>query len=158
VPLAGFWSGKDIALRRRVGTLPRAEARAARQERVRERRLLVERLVREGLLPPGRKPSGARDLCARVHAFLRRTPAALVGLSLDDLAGEVEPVNLPGVGQDRHPSWTRRMRRTLEAIAADPAVLRALALKPRRRQKRGVPKGARRKRQRARSQPGDQGG
>jgi hypothetical protein len=41
-----------------------------------------------------------------------------VAVSLDDLAGEIEPLHLPGIGSDRHPGWCRRMGRALEELAA----------------------------------------
>jgi 4-alpha-glucanotransferase len=59
-----------------------------------------------------------------------------VGLAVDDLAGEPEPVNLPGVGPDRHPSWTRRLRVPVEDLGGHPAARAALDAVPRRRRRR----------------------
>ncbi|MFL5577833.1 MAG: 4-alpha-glucanotransferase, partial [Gemmatimonadaceae bacterium] len=135
--LAGFWRGRDLELRREVGQLPDAkEERAARRARAEERVALLALLRAEGLLPPP-GDSGAPDepgdlaLRAAVHAFLRRTPSWLVGLSLDDLVGEVDPVNVPGVGPDRFASWTRRLATPVESLGADPDVARALGLERR---------------------------
>jgi 4-alpha-glucanotransferase len=134
--LAAFWSGSDLDLRRRLGLIPDDAALArAREGREAERRALLRRLVAEGARL-GASPD-APALCAAVYAFLCRTRAPLVGVSLDDLAGETEPVNVPGVGPDRFPSWTRRMGRGLEALPSDPAVARILAgLAPRARRSR----------------------
>jgi 4-alpha-glucanotransferase len=142
VPLAGFWEGYDLVLRRRVGLLrdDRALA-AARAARERERRALLRRLRSEGRLLPGRSVPDEVALRAAVHAFLARTPAVLAGLSLDDLAGERTPVNLPGVPLSRYPSWSRRMRLPIEALPTDPDVARALD---------GLPMGTRRDRKRSR--------
>jgi 4-alpha-glucanotransferase len=112
-----------------VGLLgSRREARAAADERARERALLLRLLEDEGLLAPDAPPPDEAALRALVHAFLRRTPSWLVGIALDDLIGETEPVNLPGVGSDRFASWTRRNTRALETLADDPAVRRALGV------------------------------
>ncbi|MGH7701363.1 MAG: hypothetical protein ACREMJ_12700, partial [Gemmatimonadales bacterium] len=88
-------------------------------------RALLRRLAADRVLPSAREPESLDRLCGAVHAFLGRTPAPLVGLALDDLMGEAEPVNLPGVGRDRYPSWTRRNRITLEELEASPEVRRA---------------------------------
>jgi len=125
--LAAFAAGSDIDLRHGLDPGATAEdlgrARAGRRD---ELERLLQRLRSEGLLPDGRSPDypALRDA---VHAFLCRTPCALAGLSLDDLEGEREPVNLPGFALDRFPSWSRRMRRELETLVVDPALRRALA-------------------------------
>ncbi|MHB1224921.1 MAG: hypothetical protein ACYC2G_12915, partial [Gemmatimonadaceae bacterium] len=49
---------------------------------------------------------------------------------LDDLAGETQPVNMPGLDALQFSSWTRRMRRTLGELRADPAVPVALGEPP----------------------------
>jgi 4-alpha-glucanotransferase len=54
-------------------------------------------------------------------------------LSLDDIAGEIEPVNVPGVGSDRYASWTRKMRDPLEVIVANPDTEAALRCGGRKR-------------------------
>jgi 4-alpha-glucanotransferase len=128
-PLAGWWRGRDLDLREELGHLGGARAvRQARAIRAAERQALFDRLADEGLLPPGEVPASDAPLRAAAHAFLRRTPSWLVGLSLDDLAGETEPVNLPGARQDEYPCWTRRMARSLEALRVDPGVRRALGV------------------------------
>ena len=86
---------------------------------------------RDGALPRGRSHSPA-ELRGAIHAFLSRTPSRLVGLSLDDLAGESEPVNVPGVGPDKFKSWTRRMKEPLEVLMASDDAATALRCDGRR--------------------------
>jgi 4-alpha-glucanotransferase len=144
-PIEGFWCGRDIALRREVGVITSDDAaHAALAGRAREREALLRRLEAEHVRPAGDERSerdithrdaegalagsDARDAKLRgaVHEFLCRTPAALVGISLDDLVGETEPVNLPGVTLDEYPSWQRRLRTLFEALRDDPRVTAAL--------------------------------
>jgi len=126
-PITGFWEGRDLALRRATGQIPNKPALAAALvERARDRRLLVARLARAHLLPRNREPT-AIELRTAVHAFLCRTPAAMVGISLDDLVGEADPVNLPGISLDAYPSWRRRLSLRLEALPGDANVRHALA-------------------------------
>jgi len=49
-----------------------------------------------------------------------------VGLSLDDLAHEQTPVNIPGVWQDKYASWSRRMREPLEVLLAEDRTVKGL--------------------------------
>jgi 4-alpha-glucanotransferase len=122
-PLAGFVRGRDLELRRRVGAIEDEDAlAAARAERDAACRALARRLTREGILPRGAELPAPPALCAVVHAFLSRTPAPLVGISLDDLAGETEPVNLPGTPPDRFPHWRRRMALAIESLRSDRGV------------------------------------
>lgn len=124
---AAWCDGDDLALRARLGLLAEDELPAARAERHADLSALEERLRAEGILPEGIGEPQVAELRGAVDTFLCRTPAALAGLSLDDLAGEREPVNVPGVGLLDYPSWSRRMARTVEDLAADPAVGLSLA-------------------------------
>ena len=115
--IAGFWTERDIEIRERVGLLrSAAEVRRAKRDRAADKRALLARL---DLSFPRHfeEPTFPRRLTGRVHEFLCSTPAQLVGMSLDDLTGEVDPVNVPGVGPDRYSSWRRRTRMTMEEIA-----------------------------------------
>jgi 4-alpha-glucanotransferase len=117
-PFAGYWSARDLELRRALGTLPASDYAEAVHRRGREKDALIRRLVTEGVL----RAEDRRDrskLAAAAHGFLARSPSPLLGIALDDLTAETEPVNVPGVAPEQHPSWTRRLRLSLGAIPGD---------------------------------------
>jgi len=129
LPTLRAWLGvDDVALRARLGLIPAAAARAAAErERAADREALGRRLVRDGHLAGDPADADWPAWARAVHAFLCATPSPLVGLALDDLAGEVEPVNVPGVGPETWPSWTRRMATALEALGDRPEFAEALS-------------------------------
>lgn len=127
-PLAGWFEDRDLLLRREVGQIGTdEELTRARTQRAAEKGALIERLVNEGCLAGDGREAGPVERCAAVNSFLCRTPAPLVGVSLDDLALETEPVNLPGVPVEAHPSWSRRMRLRVDELAEAREVREALA-------------------------------
>jgi len=138
-PLAGFAACTDLELRSDVGQIRDAAAlAAARRERADACRGLARRLAAE--LRGRNRPALPRDpaqLVPAVVRFLAHTPAPLLGLPLDDLVGEAAPVNLPGVPQQRFPSWTRKLSVPLEALADHPTLRAALSALPRARRTRG---------------------
>jgi 4-alpha-glucanotransferase len=125
--LAGFWLGRDIAWRRRLGLYPDARAEAAEgAERASDRRLLLAALVDEGLVAPERidrflseagEPFYSSELGDAIQCYLARSRARLLLVQLEDVVGESEQANLPGT-IDLHPNWRRRLSRTLEEIVA----------------------------------------
>jgi 4-alpha-glucanotransferase len=137
--LAGWWEGRDITLRNdagQLGTKGKGEKDRdvirARRERNDERDALLRRLAADGILPDARPPATSTELRAAVHEFLCRSPAALVGISLEDILGERDPVNLPGVSPDEFPSWTRRLRVTVDELRADSTFTEAIGCADRR--------------------------
>ncbi|MEO6527382.1 MAG: 4-alpha-glucanotransferase [Gemmatimonadaceae bacterium] len=129
-PLVGWLEQRDLTLRSEVGDLVDPEQqRAARESRTSDRSALIEMLIDAGLLPhSARETIHSEPLIAALHSFIRSAPSALVGLSLDDLAREAEPVNIPGIWQDKYPSWSRRMRETVEKLLTDPSTTTMLGV------------------------------
>jgi 4-alpha-glucanotransferase len=126
-PIAGYWAGRDIELRRAVGAIPTDSAAAGEwQARHAARQGILDRLAAEGELPSPNAPPDPAELRGAVHRFLCRTPSAMIGISLDDLVGETEPVNLPGVTPDLYPSWTRKLGATIESLSERADVRAAL--------------------------------
>jgi 4-alpha-glucanotransferase len=131
-PLVGWLEQRDIIIRSEVGDLADpAQQRTMRESRTGDRNALITMLIDAGLLTDAAWAHiGSEALIAALHTFLRRTPSALVGLSLDDLAREAAPINIPGIWQDKYPSWSRRMREPLEELLSDPATARMLGERP----------------------------
>lgn len=127
-PLAGFWTGADLDLRQRAGLYrDETEVAAARAERERGRAALAALLREERLLPDEWDGCPPAALVGAAYAFLAATPARLLAVALDDLGGEIEPVNLPGAAPAAHRSWVRRMTMSLEDLASSATVAQTLA-------------------------------
>ena len=126
--LRGWWEGHDLYIKDRLGLFPDAgEAEAQRARRAVERGHLVQALRGAGFsLPTSFDASTAWNdaLDIAAHAFLARSRAALAMVQLDDLAGNLDQVNLPGT-VDQYPNWRRKVAMSLEQIADD---VRACAL------------------------------
>jgi len=105
--VAGFRTGEQVSERARLGLLVNSE----QAERARAEDLLTAwyaRLTEAGLLPPelqasGQQP-GTAELTVALYAYLSRTPAALIGVSLADAVGDTRSQNIPGTS-DEYPNW-----------------------------------------------------
>jgi 4-alpha-glucanotransferase len=101
-PAAAFLAGEQVTIRSELGLLTRSEA----EERAAARTELagwLAMLASQGLLPRADRPPAA-EFTAALYAYLTRTPAVLIGVSLADAAGERRPQNMPGT-VDEYPNW-----------------------------------------------------
>jgi 4-alpha-glucanotransferase len=123
--LAGWWEGRDLALRDALGLFP-TEAEHDRQlaARAQDRaQLLVAldnaKLKPEGMsLDPSRVPAMTPELARAVHVYLARTPAKLTAAQLEDVVGMLDQTNLPGTTTE-HPNWRRKLILSLEEFQHD---------------------------------------
>nr|WP_246325436.1 4-alpha-glucanotransferase [Dissulfurirhabdus thermomarina] len=122
--LRGWWTGRDIALRERLGLFPDPGLHAAQAAaRSADRHRLLEALRREGLAPDGAAATEEVPpwLAVAVHRYLARSAARVFMVQLEDLAGQEDQANLPGT-PDRAPNWRRKLPVDLEALRDDPGV------------------------------------
>lgn len=124
VPLAGYPQGSDLRLRAQLGQFTESTLKEALQQRSSDWDALKSRLKEEGFEVDNQ--SETASVCRAMNRFLGKMSASMVAVSLDDLAGECEPVNVPGVGLDRHRSWSRKMAMTMESIVSSEAIRDAL--------------------------------
>jgi 4-alpha-glucanotransferase len=101
-PVAAFVTGEQVELRSRLGLLTRSY-QAERAEAERAVAAWQDALAAEGLLAAGTRPSPA-EFTEACYAFLARTPAVLLGVSLTDAVGDRRPQNMPGTTTE-YPNW-----------------------------------------------------
>lgn len=132
--LAGLWSGRDLEWRRELGLYADDDgATRELQFRSATRTALIEALIAQGDLSQGAgdrllgadptKEASITDLAVAAHRYLAKAPSRLLLVQLEDLAGEIEQMNLPGT-VDQHPNWRRKLQRPLDQLFRDPAVIR----------------------------------
>jgi 4-alpha-glucanotransferase len=124
--LRGWWEGADIELRHRLHLFADASAaQDAQDQRAADRRQLLDALDHAGLLSPDRKED-TEAIVEAAHRFLARSRSGLAIAQIDDLTGEIEPVNVPTTS-DEHPNWRRRLSLSVEELAVHPRFLAVTA-------------------------------
>jgi 4-alpha-glucanotransferase len=101
-PVAAFRTGEQVTVRARLGLLKQSEE----AERSAAQRMLSgwrDALAGQGLIPAGPLP-GPDEFTVALYAYLARTAAVLVGVSLADAAGDRRAQNIPGTS-DQYPNW-----------------------------------------------------
>jgi 4-alpha-glucanotransferase len=138
--LRGYWAAEDISAKARLGIFKSAdEEQRARDQRAADKQALLRALEAETLLPDDLQNKHEIEwtplLANAIHAYLARSPSLLFMVQLNDLTNELSQTNLPG-STSEFPNWRRRLSRSLEEIAADPALADAMAAISRER--RGI--------------------
>jgi 4-alpha-glucanotransferase len=121
--LYGFWSGRDIEVRKRLGTFPHDVWQKYLHERERDKNLIISALRSQGLIGVDspvdtEKGEMSSDICLAIYRYLALTPCRLLLVSLDDVIGTTDQQNLPGT-IDEHPNWIQKMPLDLEKILTD---------------------------------------
>ncbi|MFC3126252.1 4-alpha-glucanotransferase [Pseudoroseomonas globiformis] len=124
--VAGWWAGRDIEWREKLGGGPANQRDARAGERARLWASLRQSGVARGPAPPPEQGARVADAAA---AQIGRARCNLALLPLEDAVAAVEQPNLPGT-VDEHPNWRRRIDPPVGLMFSDPAIeqrLRGLA-------------------------------
>jgi 4-alpha-glucanotransferase len=127
---AGFWNGDDIDDRLQQHLLDEKGADEERAKRAAIREDVIRKLKARGLLQDRRENTLA--VLQALLEFLAASDAEIVLVNLEDLWGEREPQNVPGVPER---SWRHRLRLSLEEARKDETVTRILRAVAGRRRK-----------------------
>ena len=122
-PAAAFITGEQVTERALLGLL----TRPVQEERAAADRLVADwlgALAGQGLIAPGQRP-GAREFTAALYAYLARTQALLIGVSLAEAVGQRRSQNMPGTTTE-YPNW----RIPLCGPSGSPVLLEDLAGDP----------------------------
>lgn len=99
-PTAGYLQGEHVRVREELGLLtqPLAEEQAIDAN---QRELVMAELRERGVLPEGADIEGQ---VAALYRYLTWAPSRLLGVSVNDLVGDVRTINQPGTDKE-YPNW-----------------------------------------------------
>ncbi len=114
----GWRRGRDIDIARTLGQLDASETVARKGARMREIAALDALTGAEG--------GGEEDADVAAHGLVASTPSRIMLIQADDLAGETDPLNVPGTDRE-WPNWRRRVSTPVEALGQAPLARRIIA-------------------------------
>ncbi len=125
---AGWWSGRDLEWRGRVGSLgDEANQRHEAELRVRDRAALWDTMRDSGAGDDGQPaPDQAGRIADAAARHVGGAACEMVVLPIEDALALPEQPNLPGT-LDQHPNWRRRLPGPAGALLDTPVVAARLA-------------------------------
>lgn len=129
-PLACWWHGADLVIRRGIGLVADDRFDDEMNWRLGEKGQILHWLQEQGLLPADWKPEQTTrrldaDMCEALARGFGRVASVLVSVQLDDLAGAELPVNIPGTHVE-HPNWRRKLPLETAAVFTSTIALRMM--------------------------------
>ncbi len=127
--LAGWWRGRDLEWRAKLGLSGGPDNAAAEgHERFEDRFRIWAAMQESGAVqgdpPPNEEPDRFVDAATR---HVAAAACDLVILPVEDALGLSEQPNLPGTMSEQHPNWCRRMPDAAETLLDAPHVAARLA-------------------------------
>jgi 4-alpha-glucanotransferase len=124
--LRAWWDGSDLALKSQLGLYPTEEdGMRAAQDRDADRASMA-RLLSDQTPGPAAEID-AEQFVEAAHRLLADTRCVVRMLQIDDLTGEVDPVNVPSTAEE-HPNWRRRLSVSLEQLVEDSRFISATGM------------------------------
>jgi len=109
--LRGWWSGNDIDLLEKLNLCDAENLAEKRYLRSQDRHTLWKTIFPN---QPFADEMPINEITLAVHTFLARSNSILAIAQIDDITGEIDPVNLPGTFNE-HPNWRRRLSLDLDS-------------------------------------------
>jgi 4-alpha-glucanotransferase len=102
-PAAAFLTGEQIKIRNELGLLTRSFGEEWANG-AREMGEWLRALTYAGVMPMRQGLPSVTEFTTALYAYLAKTPARLIGVSLAEAAGDRRPQNIPGT-TDQYPNW-----------------------------------------------------
>ncbi|HUH58652.1 MAG TPA: 4-alpha-glucanotransferase [Candidimonas sp.] len=129
--VAGWWRGRDVEWRQRLGQTRGRQVNQEWNQRQLEKKALWRALCRAGCVSSSDMGSPETVPHAEILSFVAKTPAPLFIVSLEDLLGIEEQPNFPGSSADDgtspHPNWRQPLPVPVERLFDEPRVQRNIA-------------------------------
>ncbi len=110
-----YLSGADLDVRVSLGRLDHAALASAREQRYQDLLSLAKVFGSQTM------PNTPDEMFHQLIHFLVETPSRLLLVSLEDLTGEIQQINLPGTTSE-YPNWRRKSALSIEDLGHNPTV------------------------------------
>jgi 4-alpha-glucanotransferase len=121
--LAGYWLGKDIEEKLKIGILTEQEAKKLLEIRNKERNKIIEMFNKKQYFkdkePLTEDSIFDSEIVYYFYRLLSETPSKIVLASIYDMMGESDQPNVPGTVNE-YPNWRLRLSVPIEEIENNP--------------------------------------